>query len=252
MAKEKISRTIAQTPAIHMSLQGKGGVGKSVIASLLAQYWTARGHTVTCIDTDPVNRTLFQYEGLDVQCLKLLREGGVDARGFDALMESILTTAGTFVVDNGASTFVPLWNYMLENNVFGLLRESGKHLFLHTVITGGQALGHTLDGFERLAATTAEKNIVVWINEYFGRVEHEGKEFPDMTVARNNQQKILGSIALPRRNQDTFGRDIQEVMTRKLTFDEAIQCADFSIMSKQRLKIVQREVFEQLDTLAFA
>ena len=187
-----------------------------------------------------------------MQCLKLLREGGIDPRGFDALMETILTTDGMFVIDNGASTFVPLWNYILENNVLALLRESGKHLFIHTVITGGQALGHTLEGFEQVAATTADRSIVVWINEYFGRVERDGKDFPDMAAARTNQQKILGAIALPRRNQDTFGRDVEEMMTRKQTFEEAIQSTEFSIMSKQRLKVVQREVFEQLDTLPFA
>ena len=41
--------------AIHLSLQGKGVVGKSFIASILAQYFLNRGHQVQCIDTDPVN-----------------------------------------------------------------------------------------------------------------------------------------------------------------------------------------------------
>ena len=71
---------------IHLSLQGKGGVGKSLTASILAQYFISRGISVRCIDTDPVNRTLSQYKGLEVQPLKLLREGGIDQRGFDALM----------------------------------------------------------------------------------------------------------------------------------------------------------------------
>ncbi len=34
------------------------------------------------------------------------------------------------------------------------------------------------------------------------------------------------------------------------TIDEAIRNADFSLVSKQRLAIVQRELFEQLDQLA--
>ena len=37
--------------AIHLSLQGKGGVGKSFIASILAQYFLNHGHQVQCIDT---------------------------------------------------------------------------------------------------------------------------------------------------------------------------------------------------------
>jgi CO dehydrogenase nickel-insertion accessory protein CooC1 len=88
---------------IHLSLQGKGGVGKSLVASILAQYLLQRGKTVRCIDTDPVNKTLSQYRGLPTEQLKLLREGGVDQRGFDSLMEQLLTDeSSVFVVDNGA------------------------------------------------------------------------------------------------------------------------------------------------------
>lgn len=236
--------------AIHLSLQGKGGVGKSLVASLLAQYFLCRGRTVRCLDTDPVNQTLSQYKGLQVEHVKLLREGGIDQRGFDLLMETILTDAGTFVVDNGASTFIPLWNYILENNVIGLLRSSGKRIYVHTVVTGGQALADTLKGFKSLAESTHDRNIIVWVNEYFGRVERDGKDFGEMTVYRENEQKVFGSIAIPKRNQDTFGRDVEEVISRKLTFEEAIASGDFTIMTRQRLKVVQREVFEQLDNLA--
>src|ERR1700689_2731307 len=36
--------------SIHLSLQGKGGVGKSLIASILAQYFTDRCREIQCID----------------------------------------------------------------------------------------------------------------------------------------------------------------------------------------------------------
>lgn len=36
---------------IHFILQGKGGVGKSMISSLLAQYKLNQGESITCIDT---------------------------------------------------------------------------------------------------------------------------------------------------------------------------------------------------------
>ena len=235
--------------AVHLSLQGKGGVGKSLVASILAQYLGACGHTVRCVDTDPVNKTLSQYQGLQVEALKLLREGGIDQRAFDALMERLLTEDGVFVVDNGASTFIPLWNYILENNVHDLLQKAGKKLYVHTVITGGQALSDTLDGFGRLAESADEQNIVVWINEYFGRVEHQGKQFVDMQVFKDNERKVCGTVALLKRNQDTFGRDVEDMISRKLTFDEAIYNGQFTIMTKQRLRMIQRDLFEQLDRL---
>jgi hypothetical protein len=33
-------------------------------------------------------------------------------------------------VDNGASTFVPLWSYMLENNVLKMLAAAGRKLYV--------------------------------------------------------------------------------------------------------------------------
>lgn len=237
---------------IHFSLQGKGGVGKSLAASLLAQYFRHRRSVpVRCIDTDPVNQTFSQYRELGADRMELLRDGSVDQRAFDGLMENLLTQPGTFIVDNGASTFIPLWNYMLENNAMAMLRDSRRKLYVHCVITGGQALADTLSGFARLAQTSEEQNIVLWINEYFGRIEREGRQLHEMPVYAENAGRVLGSVVIPRRNQDTFGRDIEDVITRKLTLQEAIESAGFPIMMRQRLKVMQRELFDQLDGLAF-
>jgi len=239
------------TPAcgIHLSLQGKGGVGKSLVASILAQYFQGRGRDVQCIDTDPVNNTLSQYKALRPQGLDLLRNGSIDQRGFDALMERLLIEDGIFVVDNGASTFVPLWNYILENSVVNILREAGKKLYVHTVVTGGQALLDTLNGFKSVVESTSEQNVIVWVNEYFGRVETDGKGFEEMAVYKDSEDRVFGCVHLVKRNQDTFGRDLEEVISRKLTLEEAIREGDFSIMTKQRLKVIQRHWFEQLDSL---
>src|SRR6267378_3626591 len=152
--------------AIHIALQGKGGVGKSLVSAILSQYLPSKGQDVLAIDADPVNQTLAEYRGLAVTRLNLLKEGSVDQREFDLLMEQFLTESGTFVVDTGASTFIPLWHYVLENQALGYLREKGKRVFIDSVITGGQSLNDTLGGFEQLAETTREKNSVVWLNEY--------------------------------------------------------------------------------------
>jgi hypothetical protein len=237
---------------IHFSLQGKGGVGKSLAASLLAQYFRHRRNmAVRCIDTDPVNQTFSQYRELGADRMELLRDGSVDQRAFDGLMENLLTQTGTFIVDNGASTFIPLWNYMLENNAMAMLKESRRKLYVHCVITGGQALADTLSGFARLAQTSEDQNIVLWINEYFGRIERDGRQLHEMPVYLENAGRVLGAVVIPRRNQDTFGRDMEDVITRKLTLQEAIDSAGFSIMMRQRLKVMQRELFDQLDGLSF-
>src|ERR1700737_1442324 len=185
-------RAAPTIPTIHLSLQGKGGVGKSLIASILAQYFLHHGVEIHCLDTDPVNQTLSQYSALGAEHLELMRDGRIDSRGFDALMERLLTEDGIFIVDNGASTFIPLWSYIVENNVLDLLCAAGRRLCVHTVVTGGQALGDTLKGFKSLADSSAERNILVWLNEYFGLIERDGKTFTEMLAYKESESKIFG------------------------------------------------------------
>jgi hypothetical protein len=237
---------------IHISLQGKGGVGKSLISAILSQYLVSRGQDVHGIDADPVNQTMSEFRALAVSRLNLLRDGNVDPREFDLLMERFLTESGTFVVDTGASTFIPLWHYLLENQALDYLRERGKRVFIHSVITGGQSLNDTLGGFEQLAETTQEKNIVVWLNEYFGAVLQDGSSFREMAVYKKHADRVHGSVAIVRRTADTFGRDVEEMVCQKMTFDEAISESGFTIMAKQRLRVVQRDLFEQLDAIPFS
>lgn len=238
------------TCGIHMSLQGKGGVGKSLVSSILAQYFLARGRKVHCLDTDPVNRTLYQYKSLNVAPLDLLDNGTVNHKVWDALFDRLLTEDSTFIIDNGASTFIQLWRYLLEWKAEESLADQGKKLYIHTVITGGQALVDTLHGFHSLAASGSGRNIVVWLNEYFGRIERDGKKFDQMSAFQESQSRVYGSVHLPRRNPDTFERDMEDVISRKLTIDEAIRDGAFSLVAKQRMKIMQRDWFEQLDRLA--
>src|SRR5258707_6334776 len=146
--------------SVHFALQGKGGVGKSLIASVLCQFFVSRDRALHAVDADPVNQTLAEYRALGVERLNLLKEGSVDQRQFDTLIERILTETGTFVVDTGASTFIPLWHYLLENKALEFLSGRGRHVFVHTVITGGPSLWDTLCGFDQIAKTTVDRDLL--------------------------------------------------------------------------------------------
>src|ERR1700677_2276042 len=100
---ERMLKAEPVTSAIHLTLQGKGGVGKSLVASILAQYFRHHGKEVHCIDSDPVNQTFSQYAELGAEHLALMRDGRIDSGGFDILLHRLLTEEGTFIVDNGAS-----------------------------------------------------------------------------------------------------------------------------------------------------
>jgi hypothetical protein len=110
-------------------------------------------------------------------------------------------------------------------------------------------MSDTLNGLERLAQTTSEKNVVVWLNEYFGEVTKDGQPFDEFQAIEEYAPKLVGTVVIRERNPHTYGDDVRQMLERRLTFGEAIQSADFSLVSKQRLAIVRRELFEQLDRL---
>src|SRR2546427_11905377 len=64
----------------HLILQGKDGVGKSRVASWLAEFLISRGRQVRCIDGDPVNRSLSQYKALGAENPDLVNEDGLIQR----------------------------------------------------------------------------------------------------------------------------------------------------------------------------
>ena len=161
----------AITPTIHLVLQGKGGIGKSVVAGWLAEFLTGRGQPVRCIDGDPVNRSLWQYKALDVEKLDLLNQEGLVMRSrYDRLIDRFLNDEAVFVLDSGATAFLPFWTYIVESDIIAILRGAGRRVYVHIPISGGEMLNDTLLGFKTLAETAAEKSLVVWINEFFGPV----------------------------------------------------------------------------------
>jgi CobQ/CobB/MinD/ParA nucleotide binding domain len=235
---------------VHLILQGKGGIGKSVIASWLAEYLVTRSKNVHCIDGDPVNRSLAQYKSLNAEKLDLVNEEGLIVRiRYDALLERFATEDGVFVVDSGATAFLPLWSYIVETEVIRVLRETGRKLYVHCVVSGGEMLSDSLLGFDTLAKSTPDRNVIVWINEYFGPVARDGKTFDQMNVFQKHADKVLGSIGIPQRSADTFGATVLLMREKKLTFEEAIQSDQLMLAQKSRLHIVRRDLYEQLDKL---
>jgi hypothetical protein len=236
---------------IHMVLQGKGGVGKSVTAALLAQYMEKEGKSPLCIDTDPVNATFHNYGALKVVYLEIMEGAEINSRKFDQLIELISETEYPVVIDNGASTFVPLAHYLISNGVPAMLQEMGHDLVIHTVITGGQAMDDTINGFAQLISQFPdEARFVVWLNPYWGPIEHEGKDFEDFKVYKENAHRISAIVRIPELNNQTFGRDFSDMLQKKLTFEEALKMPALSIMTRQRLKMVRDKLFVQFDDLA--
>lgn len=234
---------------IHMILQGKGGVGKSFIASILAQYKASKGQSPLCIDTDPVNATFNGFKALNVKRLQIMDGDEINSRNFDSLVELIAPSTEDVIIDNGASSFVPLSHYLLSNQVPALLQEMGHEFVVHTVITGSQAMDDTINGFAQLITQfTSETTFVIWLNPYWGVIEHEGKGFEQMKVYTTNKGRVSAIVKIPDLKEETYGRDLSDMLQERLTFDEAIANPALTIMTRQRLKIVKTQLFDQLNS----
>ncbi|MBS8275622.1 conjugal transfer protein TraL [Thalassospira tepidiphila] len=235
---------------INLTLQGKGGVGKSFVASLLAQHYLKRDTPLHCYDTDPVNQTFAGYKAFPVETIRLgERPDEINPRYFDALIEQIMTGPedGVVVIDNGASTFLPLLGYMVEAQALQMLADAGHEVRLHTVLTGGQALNDTMQGLHQVLQSVPDIPVVVWLNEYFGRIERknasgEVESFEHSGLCKKNKNRIHALVRLPEVRKETFGHDIEQMMRARLTFDEAGKHADFPLMSRQRLMMTWRSI----------
>lgn len=240
---------------INLTLQGKGGVGKSYVASLLAQYHRAKGADLQCYDTDPVNQTFAGFKAFGTEIIRLGdRPDEINPRYFDGLIEKIMAAPAdaVIVIDNGASTFLPFIGYAVESGAFDLLAEAGHTVTLHSVITGGQALNDTLTGLGQILGYMPDFPVVVWLNEFFGRIERRTADgdvqgFEQSGLYKKNKNRIQSMIRLPEVRKETFGHDVEAMLRARLTFEEVAEHPDFALMSRQRLLMTWRTIFAAMD-----
>ena len=68
---------------IHFVLQAKGGIGKSFVSTLLAQYLLQETGAVRCFDTDQENTTFTHYEALSVRHVTVANQSRLIGFDFD-------------------------------------------------------------------------------------------------------------------------------------------------------------------------
>ncbi len=236
---------------VHFVLQAKGGIGKSFVSTLLAQHVINETGTVRCFDTDQENTTFKHYAALAVRHVDVTDQSRlINPKKFDSLMEILLREEGNFVIDTGANTFSNLLAYMIENEIFTLLREARKATYVHTIVGGGDTLADTANGFYAIAQKVIGARVVLWFNEHFGDIKTaEGKQFTETQAYRQSLGRLTGTVTLYRRNAATFGEDIRKLNTRRQTIAQALASSDYTLMEKQRIKTFSRDVFDQLRAL---
>jgi len=239
---------------VHMTLCGKGGVGKSVIARMLTEYLIDRGGAPLAFDSDPVNASFAAVEAFDVKRVDLIdADQKINPRRFDKMVLDILESGRPSVIDTGASSFVALMNYMRELGLAETFRGEGHELFLHVPIAGGPSMPFTIENFgDVCSAFGNHAGVVVWLNHFWERIELGGKPFDEWQIRRQHRDVIRAIVEIQRMSSDTSAQDFTALLKSNRSFAEAAgPDSPFHLLSRSRLRRIRQILFDGMDS-AFA
>ena len=77
-----------------------------------------------------------------------------------------------------------------------------------------------------------------------------GDCFERTPLYQQNRDRITGLVYLRRLNPDTFGRNLRDMLARRITFAEADRSPDLRIVARQRLRHVWQPIREQIALIA--
>jgi len=223
---------------IHFVGGEKGGVGKSVLARLLAQYHIDRGLPFTAFDTDRSHGALLRFYG-DYSSPMVLD----DFESADQLMEAALEADHDVLVDLAAQTSLPLHRWIDQNDLLALAEaEQVSVVFWHVLDDGADGialLDALLDRYEGNATYVLVKN--------FGR----GKDFAAFDASQAQARALsLGAavIEVPDLHSATM-RKIDHGSTSLWAAAHSKE-AGLGLMDRQRVEVWTHRVYKQLDQIA--
>jgi hypothetical protein len=223
----------------------KGGVGKSVVARLLAQYFLDQARPFTGFDTDRSHTSFTRFYSDHAAPVIVDSYEGLDniVAGFDE--SSGTNGAGrSVIVDLAAQTADPLARWIKDSDLLTLMPEMGVTVNLWHVADAGQ---ESVDLLERLTTTYGEDaNYIVVKNAVRGR------DFSQL----ENSNAFKGALA---RGADVISiGQLQEACMRKIdrqnaSFSEALQKRSepdaLGLLERQRLRTWLNATFSEFGQL---
>ena len=218
----------------------KGGVGKSVTARVLAQYFIDHSRPFTGFDTDRSHSSFTRfYEGFASQVV-------VDSfEGLDTVVNGFETNPQqSVIVDLAAQTLAPLSRWIKESDLFDVFKELGVAVnFWHVLDDGRDStdlLGKLIDTFG------TQPNYIVVQN--YGRGSDFGMLLGSQALAKAT---AAGAhvIAMPRLHETSMRKiDAQNTSFWKAVNDKAGPNA-LGLLERQRVKTWLATAYAAFDTL---
>ena len=218
----------------------KGGVGKSVTARLLAQYFIDRSRPFVGFDTDRSHSSFTRfYQGFASPVVVDSFEGlDTVVNGFENNPEH------SVIVDLAAQTLAPLARWIKESDLFSLFAELGVAVNFWHVLDDGR---DSTDLLGVLIDTFGDKPNYIVVQNY-GR----GSDFALLLGSQSLSKAMLAGakvIALPRLHDASMRKiDVQNTSFWKAANDRESPNA-LGLLERQRVKGWLATTYAAFDTL---
>lgn len=227
---------------IHLIGGEKGGVGKSLVARLLAQYLIDHERRFIGFDSDRSHGALLRFYAGYASPVIIDRYDSLDAI-MDAAAED---PERPVLVDLAAQTYAPLVRWLDESDVLAVGQELGISLHYWHVMDAGRdsvdLLARLLDRFG------ADLNYVLALNqlrgEDFSTLEQSGQKARALELGAS----VIGIPKLHEASMTRIDAGSTSFWAAANNPDKAV--TGLGLLERQRVKVWLRKVYEQLDTLS--
>jgi hypothetical protein len=237
----------------HIVAAKKGGIGKTLSASFLAQYLQSAGIPVEAVDADPQAPKLSLISALNAPLLPLIDHGEIKQSAFDPTFSHIIQSKTATLVDTGSGAFLPIFKYMRDNQLFDLLQQVKKQLYVHVIVISGPEKMNTVDGAIELLKKTegTGAKVVIWQNEKEGIPIFDGKRMDETAWYQDNHDQIAGIVKIRDYNNSAFTKDFLTMMEENLTYNEIMdgKSKSFDFMRQNRINRIFTDVYSELDNI---
>lgn len=224
---------------IHLIGGEKGGVGKSMVARVLAQYMIDKGIPFVGFDTDRSHGSLMRFYA-DFASPML-----VDSyESLDTMVElAAENPSDRVLVDLAAQTHEPLVKWMDESGVLEALNDHGLSLAYWHVMDSGRDSVNLLRGlFDRFGSRL---NYVLVLNQLRGDRFDAFEQSSEKAQANGLGAKI---ITLKLLDQAVIGKiDAENASFLTAQQKGSLSGKGLGILQRQRLKVWLRNAYEQID-----
>jgi hypothetical protein len=224
---------------IHFIGGEKGGVGKSVMARVLAQYFIDRNHEFKAYDTDLSHGAMMRYYQEFSEPVIVTRYESIDK-----IIEETVASGAHAIVDLAAQTSQAVNQWILDAGILELADELGFSItFWHVMDDGSDTLmllEKQLNYFSNLV------NFIIVRNYGRGQNFHH---YEQSEVARMAQESGAKMIDLPALHPPTM----QKIDHISASFWAASNNTDsemgptLGLLERQRVKTWLNKTYQQLD-----